>query len=269
MNQYPNQDPQPQNPYPTVQGPTPSQPNIGSVPQPDHNPTPGYGEQQPQYNPGSGYPQQQSQTPFQTTGYPQQQQSYQPGGYQQQQVPFQQGDYQQGSYQQSNYQQAPYQQTPYPNKQALNINLDYRNIIIAVGGLLSFIAFFLAYYSAGYDYYHYTESGADLARGNGRFWFDMLFALAAILIAVLLQFGDQWFKSGTSSFVERLAHNKRLWVNIIIGIGVYGILVHVFNIGNIGYWGIGAWLYLLGMIAVLVGGIFFIRPPTPSVQAVR
>ena len=57
----------------------------------------------------------------------------------------------------------------------------------------------------------------------------------------------------------------RTWYIWLIAVGGFGIFFHfILDLGRLSVWGIGSWLYLLGAIAIVVGGVLFIKPPTPS-----
>ena len=245
MYQYPNQgqnDPTQHSQYPN-QG-TDNIPYSGYPPSPNMLP---YSKQQPHQPP---------QPPFQ-----------QGGGYP---SPFQQSGYQQGAYQQQiPYQQSPYQQSPYP--QSASISVDYRNIIAGIGAILAIIAFFLPYYTisfslSGISSSNLSESGYAI---GGRYWLDWIIALAALAIVILLQFGEQWFKSSTNPTIQRvvksLTSQPQTWYTRLIAIGGFGIFFHfILDLGRLNIWGVGSWLYLLGMIAVVTAGVLFIKPPTPT-----
>jgi hypothetical protein len=241
------------------------------------NQYPGQGQndptQQSQYPQGignteyGGYSplQQPPQPPFQQGGY--QPPSFQQGGYQ---PPFQQSGYQQGPFQQQmNYQQSPYQQSPYPQK--LAISLDYRNVIAGVGAIVALISFFLPYYTMSFFYTDLpgtslSESGYGV---GGRYWLDFIIALAALAIVLLLQFGEQWFKSSSNPTIQRvitsLTSQPRTWYTSLIAVGGFAIFFHfVLDLGRLNIWGLGSWLYLLGTIAIVVGGVLFIKPPTST-----
>lgn len=176
---------------------------------------------------------------------------------------FQQGSYQQGAYQQ----QSPYQQSPYP--QSPSISLDYRNIIAGIGAIIGLISFFLPYYTVSFSEIpnsSISESGYGI---GGRDWLDFIIALAALAIVVLLQYGEQWFKSSTNPTIQRvvksLTSQPRIWYTRLITVGSFGVFFHfILDLGRLNFWGIGSWLYLLGMIAIVVAGVLFIKPPVPS-----
>ncbi len=241
MNSYPSQgqdDPTRQSQYPN-QG-TDNPQYGGYSPSPNMPP---YGDQPPQ-------------VPFQQGGQP----------------PFQQGDYQQGAYQQpfqqqTNYQQSPYQQSPYPQSPA--ISLDYRNIIAGVGAIVALISFFLPYYTFSSLFTDIPGSSSSGYSIGGRYWLDFIIALAALAIVILLQFGEQWFKPSTNPTIQRvvtsLTSQPRTWYIWLIAVGGFGIFFHfILDLGHLNYWGVGSWLYLLGAIAIVVGGVLFIKPPVPT-----
>ncbi|HEY7420090.1 MAG TPA: hypothetical protein VH593_33235 [Ktedonobacteraceae bacterium] len=229
----------------------------------------------PQYPPGQG--QGQIHLPY-GAPWPDTSPSY--GGQQPYQQTYQQEGYpyQQQLYQQGGYQQYPYQQaSPYaPASRRLAIALDSRYLAAGSGAIISFIAFFLTYYYVSFTLLGATTTnvatGVQMAEGTGRYWLDLIIALVAIAIPVLLQFGKQWFKTSTTPMLQKLLssldtkpRNWGLWLFIT---GLAGIFVHfILDLNRIGEWGIGAWLYLLGMIAVAVGGFLVYRPPasTPTI----
>ena len=246
MNQYPNQgqdDPTQQSQYP----------NLGT----DNTPYAGYSSSSniPPYGSQQSY--QPPQPPFQQGD----------GGYQ---PPFQQGGYQQGAFQQQiNYQQSPYQQSPYPQKSA--ISLDYRNIIAGIGAIIALISFFLPYYTISFSFSDLSSSSLSESgySAGGRYWLDFIIALAVLAIVILLQFGEQWFKSSTNPTIQRittsLTSQPRVWYTRLIAVGSFGIFFHfILDLGHLNVWGIGSWLYLLGMIAIVVAGVLFIKPPVPT-----
>ena len=123
-----------------------------------------------------------------------------------------------------------------------------------IGGLVALLSyFFISYYDvSGLG----SLSGADFA-GSGKYtglWLMVLGALAAVAISALLAFG--------SNAVPQLNPvNGAKW---LIGCGAVGVLMLVivlvhFNAGGIGSWGLGFFLSLAGMIAVLVAGIMSFR----------
>jgi hypothetical protein len=239
MNPYPNQeDPNQANQYPPNQG---GQYSGGGSYQTPPNVPPGYGEQ----------------------------------------PPYQQQGFQQPSYQ-APYQQPPYQQSPYPPQSTLA--LDWRYLTAGIGALVSLIAFFIPSYNVlvvaapvfsslglptsytpttgGYP----AVSGAQLGR---QLWLDLIIVLVAIGIVLMLQFGNQMFKAPTSPGMQKLVNSlntsPRTLGLALLAVGVFGIFFHfILDIGVLGYWTFGAWLYLLGIIAVAVGGFFIYRPLTPA-----
>jgi hypothetical protein len=185
------------------------------------------------------------------------------------QFPYQQGAYQQPSYQ-TPY-QSPYQQTPYPQSKS-TIAFDWRYLTAGIGALVALIAFFLPYYtygSGGGSYYgitvpstNYSVTGLQIGR---QFLLDVIIALAAIIIALLLQFGNQMFKASTSPNIQKLANSlntqTRAWGLVLLIIGAFGIFFRfILDLTVLNIWGVGSWLYLLGMAAVTVGGFFVFRP---------
>jgi hypothetical protein len=216
-------------------------------------PNPGDPNQPNQYPPSQGQP----GTPYGGGGYQQP-----PSGYGEQQ------SYQQGAYQQPPYQQSPYQQqSPYYAPSA--VAFDWRYITAGVGALLSLIAFFLPYYSfGGATYYGVTSPsyGVSGLQIGHQVLLDIIIALAAIVIALLLQFGHQIFKAPASPNMQRLANslnaNQRSWGLALLVIGAFGVFFRfILDLSVLNIWGIGSWLFVIGMIAVAVGGFFVWRPP--------
>jgi hypothetical protein len=248
MGSYPNPgDPNQPNQYPPNQGPAQTQYGGGyqTPPNAAPAPAPGYGDPQPPYQPG-------------------------PGAYQQ-------PPYQQGAYQQPPYQQAPYQQTPYPQRQS-SIAFDWRYLTAGIGALVAFIAFFLPYYSisTGGTYLGvtipgtvYSQSGLQIGH---QVLLDIVIALVALAIAACLQFGSQMFKASatsTSSSFQKLTNsfntNQRMWGLALLAIGAFGFFFRfILDLGSLSSWGVGSWLYTIGMIAVAVGGFFIYRPLTST-----
>ena len=251
MNQYPNQDQDP-----AQQGQYPNQ---------------GQGQSGTQYGGGYGQvpnvpPYTNPQPPYQQGGQPPYQQTpYQQGG----QPPYQQPPYQQSGYGQTPYQQTPYQQGSYgqtPYGAPVSQSMDYRYIIAGVGAIVAFIAYFLPFYTYSSTYFSFSLSGAE---ASGRFFLDLLLALAALVIVGLLLFGNQMFKNPTNPTIQQLLTSlntkTRTWIYALIGVGAAGVVIHILvSLGLPGSWGIGAWLYLLAMLAVAAGGALFIWQPNKS-----
>jgi len=62
-----------------------------------------------------------------------------------------------------------------------------------------------------------------------------------------------------------LTSQPRTWYIWLIAVGGFGHLFHfILDLGHLNYWGVAAWLYLLGAIAIVVGGVLFIKPPVPT-----
>jgi len=271
MNQYPNQGQDPNQPPQTGQYGNTGQEQMPYSPTPNPNPAPGSGEYGT--GQGAGYAGQQNfpppgQSPYQPDQY---QQSYQQG----QQYPYQQAQYQQPQYQQGPYQQ-PYGQQPYmqssPYPQAPAISFDYRNIIAGIGAFFAVIAFFLPYYNgylhslATYDLTYIATSGFSL---GAQLWLDFIVALLALAIVVALQFQDQLLKTSTNPTMQRLytslQSQPKNWYIALIGLGSFGIFFRfILDLGKIGVWQAGPWIYLLSMIAIVVAGVLYIRPPVAA-----
>jgi hypothetical protein len=238
MNSYPNQNPDsnwwtPQN-LPEQNLPNASQWGQSPAGQP-------YGAQSPNGSTSYG-----GQAPYQQGGYP-----------------YQQPYYPQGDYQQNPYQQA----SPYaPARPA--IVFDYRYLAAGIGAIVSLISFFLTYYT-GHDAIldtTFATTGVRAAGADGRYWLDPIIALVAIIIPVLLQFGKQWFRTSATPMLQKLVNSldtkPRDWGLRLFITGLAGIFVHfILDLNELSIWGVGAWFYLLGMIAVAVGGFLVYRPP--------
>lgn len=285
MSQYPYQGQDPNQPQQQYGGYTPNQGSGQPQPQQPQQPyaeNP-YGQtpQQPYSQPQQPYGQQPFGQPPQQPPYGQTAYGQNPPPYGQTQPPYGQP--------QSPYGQ-PYgqQQVPYGQAAPLSLKTMHPGYLTAlIGGAVAFIAFFLPYYGWSYSStYLGTHSasvnGSTVASVYAQFWLEFLLALAAIAVALLLQFGTRWFanfQSQPASFmgkvVTSLTTKTRNWVIALIGIGGAGVLLHLLfmltslsniggtDIGGTGYsagWGFGAWLYLLAMLAVAVGGFLAFRP---------
>lgn len=237
-----------------------------------------YGAYPPNQGGGTSYGQQ-PQQPQQPYGQPQQpQQPQQPYG--QTQPPYQ-APYTQPPYGQP---QQPYtnpygqQQVPlYGQTPATKAALHPGYLTALIGGGVAFIAFFLPYVTVSYSVLGIGGSiSASGSQGGGLLWLDFLLALAAIAVAALLQFGSRFLGTSSNANMAKLntslAAQPRKWVTALLAIGAGGAVVHILLmlIGFSSYtgsyagvsvgWGFGAWLYLLAMIAVAVGGFLAFRP---------
>ena len=206
--------------------------------------------------PNSGDPNQPTQYP------PNQEQAGTPygGGYQP--PPTEYGDqplYQPGAYHQSSY-QSPYEQTPYA--QSSSIVFDWRYLTAGIGALVSLIAFFLPYSGAN-GYGGYVSAGSGFQRGH-QLLLDFIIALAALAIAALLQFRSQIPTASIPPAIQKLINllNQHTSGLTLVGLGIFGFFFRfVLDLGSLSSWGIGSWLYTLGIIAVAIGGFFVWRPP--------
>lgn len=236
-------------------------------------------------NPFSGDPNQQNQPNEATnmqgpTGTQYVGSNYQPpaSGYQQQQ--YQQPQYQQPQYQQPQYQQpqypGQYPQQPYAQRPAgAPFPYDWRYLTVAVGALLSVIAFFIPSYNIFGDYPGNWSSYSSLLGFNpyvsefyvGRqHWLDLIIVLIALGMGVLLLFGKQMFKTSTSPMIQKvvtsLNNQPKTWGLALLALGGFGIFFHfILDLGALGLWAFGAWLFLIGLISITVGGYFIYRPP--------
>jgi hypothetical protein len=134
---------------------------------------------------------------------------------------------------------------------------------------LSLIAFFLPYYSVNIGYYLTPVVTASGFQVGHQVLLDLFIALIVIIVALLLQFGNQIFKAPASPSIQKLANslnaNQRVWGLALLGIGAFGIFFRfILDLGRLSTWGVGSWLYLIGMIAVAVGGFFIWRPPAST-----
>jgi hypothetical protein len=73
------------------------------------------------------------------------------------------------------------------------------------------------------------------------------------------------FKASNSSNIQKLTNSlntqTRIWGLVLLIIGAFGIFFRfILDLTVLNIWGVGSWLYLLGMIAVTVGGFFVFRP---------
>ena len=140
-------------------------------------------------------------------------------------------------YQQSRSQADPQPQQMYQKPLARQQSLDRRSLIGGIGAIMALLGFFLPYFA--------TYSGHELASLYGMYWLDVIFVVAAFL---LLAF---------RLFVPSLMPPRRLALLVIV-VGAAGAFIHylLVNLDSIPmYWGIGAWLYFLGMIIVAICGV--------------
>jgi hypothetical protein len=125
----------------------------------------------------------------------------------------------------------------------------------------------LPYYHAYIGFYGYGFA-SGFQQGH-QLLLDFIIALVALAIAAFLQFGDQLFKAPTSPTIQKLTNSlktdQRRWGLILMSLGIFGFFFRfILDLGTINYWGVGSWLYTIGVIAVAVGGLFIYRPPRPS-----
>lgn len=252
-----------QPPYPEQPG---QQPQYGGYAPPSNTPAQG------NYAPPSG-----GQQPNAYTPYPEQPGAYSPGN------PYGQPTATPNPYSQpgpSNPYTPPGAPNPYappgspqgygPQGRPGGTQIDFQRLMLpenrmyliaGVGGLVALLSFFAFSY---YDVFGASVSGSDFA-GSGKYtglWLMVLGALAAVVISGLLAFG--------STAVPQL--NVRNGAKWLIGCGAVGVLMLVivfvhFNADGVGSWGLGFFLSLLGMCAILGAGIQMYRrlqmqPPT-------
>ena len=100
---------------------------------------------------------------------------------------------------------------------------------------------------------------------GGQFILELLLALGTLAVAALLLWGQRLFGSSTGQvgrgLVNSLATKTRQWVIGLIVIRDVGFFLHwIFMLTALAnaqgvVWGVGAWLYLFAMLAVLAGGV--------------
>ena len=113
-----------------------------------------------------------------------------------------------------------------------------RGLIVVIGAIVALFGFYLPYFA--------TYSGYQLASLYGIYWLDAVLAVAALLLLT------------AKLFVPALERFKQRWALGLITLGVGGAVVHYWLVTHdsmLFYWGVGAWLYLLGMLAVALGGL--------------
>jgi peptidoglycan/LPS O-acetylase OafA/YrhL len=113
-----------------------------------------------------------------------------------------------------------------------------RGLIVVIGAVVALFGFFLPYFS--------IYSGYQLASLYAVYWLDGGLAVAALLLLA------------ARLFVPALETLKRRWALALMTLGVGGAFVHYWLVTHdsvLFYWGIGAWLYLLGMLAIALGGL--------------
>jgi hypothetical protein len=140
-------------------------------------------------------------------------------------------------YQQA-YRPSTSQRQPSPTEHPAIRPLGRRGDLVALGGILAVIGFFLPYYA--------TYSGYLLARLYGMYWLDILFVTAALLLLI------------ARLVLPVLQTYKRRWALALLLVGISGAFLHytIVSLDSVPrYWGIGAWLYFLGMLAITLGGI--------------
>ena len=166
--------------------------------------------------------------------------------------PSQEQQYQQGymppsSQAHSEYQQAyerstipqqmpeSYQLTSYGANQRRSL-LSRPTLIGVIGCGVALLGFLLPYYGA--------SSGYFLTTFYSIYWLDALFALAALVLLAARR-------------VLPTARNRR-WTWTLLATGMVGIGMHYLLVTRdvpLSYWGLGAWIYWLGMATVVISGL--------------
>jgi hypothetical protein len=285
----------------SFQGQDPNQPGALGNPPSSVNPQPPYVQPQPgepgYYPPQAptSNPQPYAQQPYAQQPYAQQPyaqpQPGEPGYYPPQaptgnqqpyaQQPYAQQPYAQQPYAQQPYAQSPYAQPSYTQLQKLKLNPGY--LTAGIAGLIGFIAVFIPYFTLSYTTpgvlgfgatsSSYSVSGSQI--GGGLAFFDIVFSLAALLVAAFVFFGPSLLGSTTAQGVKNLVSSlntqARRWIIALIAIGGAGAFLHLIfmltngsSVSGISAletglsvsWGFGAILYLLTMLAVAGGGIW-------------
>lgn len=116
--------------------------------------------------------------------------------------------------------------------------LGRRGLVVVIGGILAAVGFFLPYYA--------TYSGYLLASLYGLYWLDIVFVTGSFLLLF------------ARLALPVLQTYRRRWAIALLLVGVAGAFLHytVVNLDSVPmYWGIGAWLYFLGMIIVAIGAL--------------
>lgn len=141
-------------------------------------------------------------------------------------------------------------------------------VIAGIGSIVAFIAFFLPYVSVAVYTSGYGISWSGSTIGGG-LYFELLVALAAIAIALVLIYSKNAFG------LTNMPPDKQIRIGIftLIGAGVVGVLCELIlainhntidgvdlTIYAVGL-SIGWWLYLLSAIAIIVGGVMALRNP--------
>jgi len=119
--------------------------------------------------------------------------------------------------------------------------LGRRGLIGVAGAVVALLGFFLPYYA--------TYSGNLLASLYGIYWLEVLFLVAAFaLFAARL-------------LLPSLEAHRRRWALVLAALGGGGAFIHYLLVTMDSvpiYWGVGAWLYCLGMIVVGISGLLLL-----------
>lgn len=149
--------------------------------------------------------------------------------------------------------------------------------IAGIGALVALFAFFFLPYSTVYgDYFgQATRTALSSGLGGGWMWLEAFLAVAALVVVAL-----QTSTDNPSAMKAPIVAQTRQRIYALIGSGALGIMIQllitldtynrflVYVNNGASYWyNAGYWLYLLGMGAVIVGGVITLRrrsssPPT-------
>lgn len=173
----------------------------------------------------------------------------------QNQPPHQEQPYQQGyippspqaysEYQRAYKQSTIQQQTPgsyQPMNHTVNQKrglLSRRGLIGVIGCCVALLGFLLPYYG--------TYSGYFLADVYSIYWLDAVFAVAALALLAARR-------------ALPMARNRR-WTLSLLAISIVSIGFHYLLVTRdsvLFYWGLGAWIYWLGMVIVAISGLFLL-----------
>ncbi len=153
-------------------------------------------------------------------------------------------------------------------------------VVAGAGGAVAFISFFLPYITISAIIISASISGSTIASSiNGLFWFEMLAALVAIAVPLVLIYRSNAFGLTNMPLEKQI----RYGIFTIIGAGAVGLLAQfilAINLSNnLGTYssatssgvsislGIGWWLYLLAAIAIVVGGVMAYRSGAATMGA--
>lgn len=122
--------------------------------------------------------------------------------------------------------------------------LGMRGLLVAGGGALAVLSFFVLPYYSNYSGYFLAAETLD-----DKWWLELILAVFPLVVLVALQ------------LVPRVKQQKRRWLLLLASSGALGILLHyLFLNGIIGssYWRIGAWGYFVGMALVTISGLLLL-----------